>query len=184
MLLKILISRLSAAFYWSLQLISFFLSFLVIFELIDLQGPINFFRPCRYNTAPISETKFGFEHILEIGIFKGIKFCLRGKSLKVLAMIIYLFSLFDCLFLSFFVMIFDFVCVLAGIVDLICWSSRVILSFHSILWIVFQDLSCYVFFTSSNRFLFRQTLTSWNWLFQWLLLLCSLNLCSWRLFCF
>ena len=24
------------------------------------------------------------------------------------------------------------------------------------------------FFTSSNRFLFRLTLTSWNWLFQWL----------------
>ena len=29
--------------------------------------------------------------------------------------------------------------------------------FHSITWIVFQDLSCYVFFTSSNKKMFRFT---------------------------
>ena len=45
------------------------------------------------------------------------------------------------------------------------WSSFLSMK---ILWIVRQDLSCYVFFTSSNRFLFRLTLTSWNWLFQWI----------------
>ena len=70
-------------------------------------------------------------------------------------MVIYLFSLFDCV--SQFFVIFDFVCVLAGIVDLICWSSRVILSFHSFLLIVIQDLSCYVFFTSSNKKMFLFT---------------------------
>ena len=33
------------------------LSFSVVFELINLQGPIKFFRSCRYNTGPISKTK-------------------------------------------------------------------------------------------------------------------------------
>ena len=51
-------------------------------ELIDLQGPMIFFRSCRYDHGPISETKIGFEHIFEIFIFKGIKFCLRAKSFK------------------------------------------------------------------------------------------------------
>ena len=61
---------------------------------------MNFFRRCRYNTALISETKFGLEHIFEIGIFKGSKFCLRGKKLQSFIND-YLFSLFDCLFLNF-----------------------------------------------------------------------------------
>ena len=46
MILKILISQFSSKFYEILQLISFFLYFSVIFELIDLQGPMNFFRSC------------------------------------------------------------------------------------------------------------------------------------------
>ena len=62
---------------------------------------MNIFRPCRCNTAAISETKIRFEDIFEIGVFKGFKICLRGKSFTVLAMIISLFSLFDCLFLNF-----------------------------------------------------------------------------------
>ena len=33
------------------------IKFLVIFELIDLQGPMNIFRSCRYNSGPISKTK-------------------------------------------------------------------------------------------------------------------------------
>ena len=73
---------------------------LFIFELIDLKGQSIFFRPCRYNTAAIAETKSTFQHVFEIGMFKGIKLWLRGKSFKFLAMII-LFSLFDCLFLNF-----------------------------------------------------------------------------------
>ena len=105
----------------------------------------NFFRSCRYNTAAISETKIGFEHIFEIGIFKGIRFCLRGKSFKVLAMIVF-FSLFVS---QFFEMI---LCVLAGLVHLICWSGRELLSFS------FNSLNCIsrlvllCFFTSSNFF--------------------------------
>ena len=59
-----------------------FLYFSVIFELIDLQGPMNFFRSCKYNTGPISKTKNGLEHISEAYIFKGMKFCLREKSFK------------------------------------------------------------------------------------------------------
>ena len=62
---------------------------------------MNFFRPCRYNAAAISESKISFQYVFEIGMFKGMKFCLRGKSFKVLAIIIFLFSLFDCLFLNF-----------------------------------------------------------------------------------
>ena len=91
---------------------------------------MSFFRPCRYNTAAISETKMSFGHISEIGIFKGSKFCLRGKSFKVLAMIIFLFRLFVS---QFFEMILF---VLAGIVQLIHWSGRVLLSFS------FNSLNC------------------------------------------
>ena len=40
---------------------------------------MNFFRSCRYNTGPILKTKIDLEHIFEIGIFKEMKFCLRGK---------------------------------------------------------------------------------------------------------
>ena len=79
-ILKIFISRFSAAFFYNLQLLSF--NFLVIFELIDLPGPMNIFEVFRYNTGPILEAKFGFEHIFEIGIFKRRKFCLRFKSFK------------------------------------------------------------------------------------------------------
>ena len=38
----------------------------------------------------------------------------------------------------------------ACIVQLICWSDAVVLSFRSILWSVFQYLSCYVFFNFST----------------------------------
>ena len=46
-------------------------------------------------------------------------------------MSIYLFSLFDCFSFSIFL---DGFCVLAGVVQLICWSGRVLLSFsyHSL----------------------------------------------------
>ena len=91
-----------------------------------------FFGSCSYNTEPISETKIGFKHIFEIGIFKGIKFCLWGKSLRVLAMSIFLFTLFDLVsqFSD------DFVCVLAGIVQLICLSGKEFLIF------LFNSLNC------------------------------------------
>ena len=79
MILFIFISRYTATFHYNLRL--FFLN-LFIFELIDLQGPMNIFRSCRYNTGPGSETKIGFQHIFEIGIFEGKKFCLRLKSFK------------------------------------------------------------------------------------------------------
>ena len=99
-------------------LLKFTVHFSAIFELIDLQGPMNFFRSCRDNTGPISETKICFEHVFEIGIFKGIKFYLRGKVCLV------------CLILL------VCVCVLAGIVQLICWSVTVLLSFS------FNSLNC------------------------------------------
>ena len=54
---------------------------------------MNFFRSCRYNTGPISKTKIGIEHIFEIGIFKGMKFCLGGKSFKSFSNEYILFSL-------------------------------------------------------------------------------------------
>ena len=73
MILKILISQFSAKFYQILQF--HFSYFLVIFELFDLQGPMNFFRSCRYNTGPISKTESGLEHIFETCIFKRMKFC-------------------------------------------------------------------------------------------------------------
>ena len=59
----------------------------------------------------------------------------------------------------------DFVCVLAEIVQLICWSGRVRLSFfHSILWIVFQDCPAVFFYFVKQIFV---SSTTWNWLFQW-----------------
>ena len=69
---------------------------------------MKFFRTCNYITAATSETKISFENIFETGIFKGIKFCRRGKSFKVLAMIIFLFILFDRLFLNFLIILFMF----------------------------------------------------------------------------
>ena len=58
------------------------------------------------------------------------------------------------------------------------WSAQVeyVWVFHSIRWIVFQDLSCYIFFTLSNRFLFRLTLISWNWLTYGTLNFLNINL--------
>ena len=53
-------------------------------------------------------------------------------------MLIFLFSLFDYFNFSTFEIVF-----LAGVVQLIC-SSGTFSVFHSIHWIVFQDLSCYV----------------------------------------
>ena len=48
-------------------------------ELIVLQGPMIFFRSCRYDHGPISETKIGFEHIFGI-MFKKFKY---SKYLKI-----------------------------------------------------------------------------------------------------
>ena len=115
MILKIFISQFLATFPYNLQLILIFFFF---FELIDLQGPINFFRSCRYNIGPISETKIGFENIFQIGFFKGKNFALGLKASRVLAMSIFLFS-FDSF--KFSIILDDFVCVLAGIVQFICW---------------------------------------------------------------
>ena len=101
-----------------------------------------FFRSCRYNTGPIWQTKIGFEHIFEIGIFKGKKFALVLKASRILAMSIFLFS-FDSFCFSIFEMIL-FVLWRA----LFHWSAdqeEYVCVFHSILWIVFQDLNCYVF---------------------------------------
>ena len=56
--------------------------FFFIFELIDLQGPMNVLSSCRYNTGSLSKTKNGLEHVFETCIFRGMKFCLREKSFK------------------------------------------------------------------------------------------------------
>ena len=57
-----------------------------------------FFRARIRNTGPISETKVDFE-LFARGIFIGKNFCLRFKSLRVLAMKMFLFSFdsFSCL---------------------------------------------------------------------------------------
>ena len=39
-----------------------------------------FFKSCTFNTGPISQAEIGFEHIFEIGIFKGKKFTLEVKA--------------------------------------------------------------------------------------------------------
>ena len=92
-------------------------------------------------------------------IIKGIKFCHRGKSFKVLSMIIYLFSLIEMIWLASKISFFEMILfVLAGIVELICWSGRVNLnfSFHSLNCISGLVLLC--FFTSSNKKMIRFTL--------------------------
>ena len=95
---------------------------------------MNFFRPCRYTTAPILETKFGFEHISEIGIFKSIKFCFSGKSLKFYQ---WLYSCLVCLIVCFSIYLDNFFRIWAGIVQLICCSGRLIPSFS------FSSLICF-----------------------------------------
>ena len=70
-------------------------------------------------------------------------------------MIIFLF----CLFVCFSIFWDDFVCSLAGIVQLICWSGRVLLSFS------FNSSNCIsglvlLCFISSSRFLTSQPLTT------------------------
>ena len=70
-------------------------------------------------------------------------------------MSIFLFSLFDCFRFSIFQ--YDFVCALADIVQLICWSGRVLLSFS------FNSLNCFsglvllCFFNSSSPSLILTT---------------------------
>ena len=82
MILKIFISQLSATFPYNLQLISF-LKFFGQFRVNrSLRANEYFEISCTHNTEPLSETKFGYERIFEIGIFKGRKFCLRFKSFK------------------------------------------------------------------------------------------------------
>ena len=61
---------------------------MVIFELIDLQGPMKFFQV------------YFFQVYL-----KGSNFALGVKASRVLAMSIFLFSLFDCFSFSIFEMI-------------------------------------------------------------------------------
>ena len=95
-------------------------------------------------------------------IYKGSNFCLRGKSFQVLAMIIFLFRLFDCMFLNFllwFCLCFGWHCS----IDLVARQSFSVIFLKCISGLVLLCL-----FASSNRFLFRLTLTSWNLLFQWL----------------
>ena len=70
---------------------------------------------------------------------------LRVKASRVLAVIIVLLTLWDYFSFS----TFDMVFVLAGIVQLICWTGvickTVDLSFSSFIWSVLQDSSCCVF---------------------------------------
>ena len=121
------------------------------------KGQLIFFRSCRYNTGPISDTKLGSEHIFEIGIFEGIIICTRCKSFKSFSNE-YIFVQFVCFSIISFSFFFKYFCVLAGIFQFICWSGRVLLSFS------FNILNCnsghflLCLFTSSNRFLFRLTL--------------------------
>ena len=86
------------------------------------------------------------------------------KASRVLSMIFFLFNLSDYVSFSTLKLFF-----FAGInsIDLLVRFSLVLsISFNSLDCISGFVLLC--FFTSSNRFLFRLTLTSWNWLFQWL----------------
>ena len=66
-------------------------------------------------------------------------------------MSIFLFSLFDGLFLIFFY----FLCVLTGIVKFFCWSGRVLLNFSFNFWNCISGLVLQCFFISSSRFLLR-----------------------------
>ena len=123
-----------------MQIIS--LCFSIFCELIDLQGPMKFFRSCRYNTGPISKTKNSLEHAFETCVFKGMNFCLREKSFKSFSNEYILFSLFVWVSQFFEMILFVFWLTLFN------WSVghvEYIQVFHSIFWIVFQDLSCYVF---------------------------------------
>ena len=85
MVLKILVSRLSATFQNFQIILKFFLSFS---ELIDLQGPMNFFKACRYNPGPISERKLVWNIFSKQLYLKGSIFAFGIKASKVLAMIV------------------------------------------------------------------------------------------------
>ena len=80
-------------------------------------------------------------------------FALGLKASRVLAMSIFLFS-FDSVSFSFFCD--DFVCVLAGIVQLICWSGRVRLSFFFIQFLKLYFRTCPAMFYFAELF-FRIT---------------------------
>ena len=76
-------------------------------------------------------------------------FALEVKASRVLALSIILFSLFDCF--SFSIFCDDFVCFLAIIGQLICWSGRVLLNFS------INSLNCFsgfVLLCFSIRFTF------------------------------
>ena len=120
------------SYYWDCNNISLkfaidFNFFAFFFELIDLQGPMKFFRSCWYNTGLISDKKFGLNIFLKPIYLKRSNFSFGLNSSRVLAMIIFLYSLFD--YFSFSTFWDVFVCVLVGNVYLICWSGRVSLSF-------------------------------------------------------
>ena len=81
----------------------------------------------------------------KLAYLKGSSFALGVKASRVLAIRIFLFSLFDCF--SFSIFWDDFVCVLACIVQLMCWSDRVLLSasFNSLNCISGLILLCFLF---------------------------------------
>ena len=75
------------------------------------------------------------------------------KSFRSFSNVCFCLVCLDCF--SFSIFRDHFVCVLAGVVQLVCWSHRVLLSFSFNSLNAFQDLSCYVFFISSSPFLLR-----------------------------
>ena len=77
-------------------------------------------------------------------LFKGIKFRLRDKRFKSSSN-----DYFFCIILVSLKLLTVF---LAGFVQLICWSDTVVQNFSLIRWIVFQELSCYVFFKLTAQF--------------------------------
>ena len=69
---------------------------------------MNFFSGLADKCWTDFRNKNCFEHIFEIGIFNGIKCCLRGKSLKVLARVLRVYFCLICLIIlvsHFFLMI-------------------------------------------------------------------------------
>ena len=86
--------------------LKFAIDFVLILFIFELIRPRFFFSSCRYNTAPISITKVGFQIFLKWVYLKGSNFALKVEASRAFAMIIFLFSLFDC----FSIFLDDFVC--------------------------------------------------------------------------
>ena len=154
MILKIFISQFSASFSDDLQLISF-LKFFCHFRVNHRSSRANeyFSGLADIILDRFQKQKMNLNIFLRYVFLKGKNFALGLKASSFSNEYI-LFS-FDSF--NFSIFLDDFVCVLAGNVQLICWSGRVRLSFS------FNSLNCnsglvlLCFFTSSNKKMFRFT---------------------------